>query len=92
MSASHVLPSLSAAAVVGIVLALRWAASRQPRNRYEASAARPPWRRTAPSPNPASDTTPSPAPEPAAKSAVLAAEEHVQRSWQQLQDHPDRPD
>ncbi|GAA0907329.1 hypothetical protein GCM10009574_100180 [Streptomyces asiaticus] len=81
------MPSLTAAAAIGIILVARWAATRA-RNRHGASAARPPWRRTAPAP----DTTSPPAPDEAAEAAVKDAEEHVQRCWQQLRIRPDRSD
>ncbi|GAB2895946.1 hypothetical protein GCM10027074_74400 [Streptomyces deserti] len=92
MSASHAIPALTAAAAIGIILATRWAATHQSRHRHGASAARPPWRRTATAPDPATDTTPPPAPDEAACSAVQDAEEHVHRCWQQLQAHIDRHD
>ncbi|MFC9219807.1 hypothetical protein ACFT8W_03155 [Streptomyces hygroscopicus] len=88
MSASHAMPALTAAAAIGIVLAARWAATHPSRSRHGASAARPPWRRTAPGP----DTTPPPTPDEAARAAVKDAEEHLQRCLQQLRIHPDRSD
>jgi hypothetical protein len=92
VSASHAIPALTAAAAIGIILAARWAATHQSSNRHGASAARSPWRRTTTAPNPATDKTPPPTPDKAAWSAVQDAEEHVQRCWQQLQAHTDRPD
>ncbi|TKT06600.1 hypothetical protein [Streptomyces galbus] len=88
MSASHAMPALAAAAAIGVILAARWATTRPRRSRHGASAARPPWRRTAPAP----DTTTPEAPDGPAMTAVKDAEDHVQHVWQQLQARPERPE
>ncbi|WP_331724445.1 hypothetical protein OG416_36840 (plasmid) [Streptomyces longwoodensis] len=80
MSAHLATPAVTALAVTAVVLLGRWAASR-PR-RHSPSTARPPWRRT--SPTPALANSP--------EMAVRDAEVHVHRYWQELQAHPDQTD
>ncbi|MDO0924411.1 hypothetical protein QQY24_02890 [Streptomyces sp. TG1A-8] len=75
----HTLPVLTAAAAAGAVLAARRAATHRRRGPvpHGAGAARPPWRRTAPSPA-------AGPPAEASWNAVHRAEEHVHRCWRQL--------
>lgn len=95
MSAPHAIPALTAAAAIGIILTARWAATLRSGHRQGASAARPPWRRTAPDRHAAASTEMPPAATALAEArweAVRQAEEHVHRCWRQLGAESDQRD
>jgi hypothetical protein len=89
------LPALTAGAATGLMLLLRRASARSWRGgrRHGASAARPPWRRTATAGDPAAANRGPQAPEDR-EAAVLVqeAEEHVYRYWKRLRTQQPPPD
>lgn len=78
----HPLHALAALMTAGAALFARWAVGRPRGRRRSPSAARPPWRRTAPAP--ARMTGP--------QAAVWDAETYVHSYWKQLRARPDQTD
>ncbi|WP_221353507.1 hypothetical protein [Streptomyces beigongshangae] len=84
MPARHVTPALIAGGTTGLVLLLRWTATRLTRRegrRYDASSARAPWRRTAPGAEPLAESF-----SVDERAALEEAEKHVHRYWKLLHD------
>ncbi|MFE9685109.1 hypothetical protein ACFYXC_21065 [Streptomyces sp. NPDC002701] len=82
MPARHVTPALIAGGTTGLVLLLRWTATRSARRgsrRQDASSARAPWRRTAAVCEPL-----SPHFSVHERAALEEAEKHVYRYWNRL--------
>ena len=89
------IPALTAAAVTGIVLAVRWIALHRHGRGAGLSETRPVWRHTSHGPGRAAAGVVSPAaapPDEAAWSAVREAEQHVHRCWERLQKRVAPPD
>ncbi|MGF0174505.1 hypothetical protein ACQF36_29600 [Streptomyces sp. Marseille-Q5077] len=89
MSDQHAATTLTAAAIITMILFARAAILHQGGRRHPTRTGRPPHRRpTSRADHPAPSAT---APPDAAACAVREAEHHVHRCWQQLDTHSDPP-